>query len=67
MQQRKWKKPGNGHKDNRTSAKEKSRAAITRLDADLFKIVRAEAKAREQSLSYTIFEAVRDKFMPESA
>jgi hypothetical protein len=66
MQQRKWKKPGNGHKDDRTSATEKSRAVITRLDANLFTIVRAAAKARKQSLSYTIYAAVRKEFMPDA-
>jgi hypothetical protein len=64
MQKREWKKPGRGHKDDRTSAKEKSRAVITRLDEDLFRTVRYAAAAKKQSLSYTIFEAVRDKFMP---
>ena len=64
MQRRKWKKPGKGHKDDRTSAKEKSRAVITRLDENLFKTVRAAAAASKQSLSYTVYEAVRDKFLP---
>jgi hypothetical protein len=67
MQKREWKKPGKGHKDDRTSSQEKSRAVITRLDEDLFKTVRGIARTKRQSLSYTIFEAVRDKYAPESA
>jgi hypothetical protein len=67
MQKREWRKPGKGHKDDRTSAKEKSRAVITRLDEDLFKTVREIARLKRQSLSYTIFEAVRDKYVPGAA
>ena len=62
MQKRQWKKPGKGHKDDRTSAREKSRAVITRLDENLFKSVRAIAHSKRQSLSYTIYEAVRDRY-----
>lgn len=62
MQRREWKKPGKGHKDDRTSAKEKSRAVITRLDEPLFKNVRTDAASKKQSLSYTIYEAVRDRY-----
>jgi hypothetical protein len=38
-----------------------------RLDAELFKRVRAAAQKNRQSLSYTIYEAVRDKHQSKLA
>jgi hypothetical protein len=53
-----------GHKDKRNSATASNMMISVRLPSDLFDRVRESAVGKGQSMSYTIFEAVRDKYMP---
>lgn len=62
-----WSIPAKGHKDKRKKRHKSGRMVISRFEDALFRIVKAAAAAKSQSMSYTIYEAVKEKYQPESA